>query len=102
MKTGVEKSATPKSAPTRCDAQMSFTSLSRISRARREGALPGVVLDDAHAIDHLAQDVDPAVRADQQLLPDLEQHHERRDDEDGRAPQVVQQLEQVLQLIHVV
>jgi len=39
MKTGVEKSATPNSAPTRCDAQMSFTSLSRISRTRAAKAL---------------------------------------------------------------
>ena len=34
MNTGVEKSATPNSAPTRCEAQMSFTSLSRISLTR--------------------------------------------------------------------
>mmetsp|Transcript_6763 Transcript_6763/g.17311 ORF Transcript_6763/g.17311 Transcript_6763/m.17311 type:complete len:642 (-) Transcript_6763:269-2194(-) len=99
--------------------------------ARGEGALPSVVLDDAHAVDHLAQDVDAAVRALHQLLADAEQlggdeeragrrhddaqeadegaplddvvqHHEGAHDEDGRAPQVVQQLEQILQLVDVV
>ena len=132
MNTGVLNSATPNSAPTFCDAQISsHLLLADLIHARFKRLLPGVVLDDAHAVDDLAEDVDASIRALHELEPNHEQrlrdferqrrgdedaqeaherapaddeveHRERGDDEDGRAPQVMKQLEHVLELVDVV
>ena len=110
---------------------MSFTSLSRIALTRSAKADSRVILDDAHPVHHLAEDVDARVRAPHELTANLEQrlghqegqgrgdddaseadergpldhvveHNERGDDENRGAPEIVQELEEILKLVHIV